>query len=98
MLLFLVAIGHRDHVAAWFGDSSPARWIGLALHIVSFWGIVEFYFLRGTPGPNRFGPDPLPPVSPDPPAASHWDQQSELEFVPYSAGPSPGAHVKRGHD
>ena len=25
-----------------------------------------------------------------------WDQASELQFVPHSAGPSPGAHVKRG--
>jgi uncharacterized membrane protein YhaH (DUF805 family) len=23
------------------------------------WGMVELFFLRGTPGPNRFGPDPL---------------------------------------
>jgi len=87
MLPFLVAIGHRDHVAAWFGDSSPARWIGLALHIVSFWGIVEFYFLRGTSGPNRFGPDPLAPPGTGP----RWDQGSELEFVPHRSGPSEGA-------
>jgi hypothetical protein len=25
-----------------------------------------------------------------------WDQK--LEFIPHSAGPSAGEHVKRGHD
>ena len=94
MLPFLVAIGHHGHVAAWFGGSSPARLVGILLHLLSVWGIVELYFLRGTPGPNRFGADPLAPRD----AAPRWDQGSELEFVPYSAGPSPGPHVNRGHD
>jgi uncharacterized membrane protein YhaH (DUF805 family) len=98
MLPFLIATGFNDHVAVWFGGSTPVRWVGFALHLMSVWGIVELYFLRGTHGLNRFGADPLASISPDPPAASHWDQQSEREFVPYSAGPSPGAHVKRGHD
>jgi uncharacterized membrane protein YhaH (DUF805 family) len=26
------------------------------------WGLVELGFLRGTLGPNRFGPDPLAPA------------------------------------
>jgi len=26
---------------------------------VSIWALVELGFLRGTPGPNRYGPDPL---------------------------------------
>ena len=42
---------------------------GLILHLVSFaitiWAIVELGFLRGTIGPNRYGPDPLPsPILP----------------------------------
>ena len=28
----------------------------------------------------------------------NWYQHSELEFVRRGAGPSPGEHVKRGHD
>ena len=28
------------------------------------WALVENGFLRGTPGPNRFGPDPLGAVAP----------------------------------
>jgi uncharacterized membrane protein YhaH (DUF805 family) len=31
---------------------------GLVL-IVSLWALVELGFLRGTQGPNRYGPDPL---------------------------------------
>jgi uncharacterized membrane protein YhaH (DUF805 family) len=33
--------------------------LGLAAFVVSIWGLVELGFLRGTSGPNRFGPDPL---------------------------------------
>ncbi len=32
--------------------------IGL-IPLVSIWLVVELGFLRGTVGPNRFGPDPL---------------------------------------
>jgi uncharacterized membrane protein YhaH (DUF805 family) len=72
----------------------------LAFDIVglNIWGTVELFVLQGTNGPNRFGPDPLTPASPGGNRASRWDQSSELEFVPYRASPSPGAHVKRGHD
>jgi uncharacterized membrane protein YhaH (DUF805 family) len=28
---------------------------------ISIWAMVELGFLRGTPGPNRYGPDPLGP-------------------------------------
>jgi uncharacterized membrane protein YhaH (DUF805 family) len=76
------------------GDSYPAAFIGLAISIAFIWGYVEIAFLKGTNGPNRFGPDPLTPVDRGP----RWDQQSELEFVPHRAGPPAGAHVKRGHD
>jgi uncharacterized membrane protein YhaH (DUF805 family) len=45
---------------------------GIILHLASFaitvWAIVELGCLRGTAGPNRYGPDPLaPPASPVPP-------------------------------
>ena len=32
---------------------------GLAALAISIWLFVEIGFLRGTPGPSRFGPDPL---------------------------------------
>lgn len=31
----------------------------LAAAAISIWALVELGFLRGTPGPNRYGPDPL---------------------------------------
>src|SRR4051794_7394233 len=30
-----------------------------AISIITIWAIVELGFLKGTPGPNRHGPDPL---------------------------------------
>jgi uncharacterized membrane protein YhaH (DUF805 family) len=80
------------------GDSYAGAVLGLIAFVLYVWGFIELGCLNGTRGPNRFGPDPLAPLPPEPDAASHWDQQSALEFVPHSAGPSPGPHVKRGHD
>jgi hypothetical protein len=60
--------------------------------IALIWGFVEMACLKGTSGPNRFGPDPLAPIDTQP----RWDQQSELTFVPPSAGPPPPPHVMRG--
>lgn len=61
----------------------------LPASILWLWGLVEMFCLRGTTGPNRFGPDPLADIddsSAAPPAKS-WDQQSELDIVPYRAPP-----------
>jgi uncharacterized membrane protein YhaH (DUF805 family) len=33
--------------------------LGLGAFVISIWCLVELGFLRGTSGPNRFGPDPL---------------------------------------
>ena len=42
----------------------PTGFVGLAVSAVAFavglWALVELGFLRGTRGPNRFGPDPVP--------------------------------------
>ena len=86
-------------VGDWLGDSYPANFLLLVMIALSLWGFVETLFLRGTTGPNRFGPDPLPaPVNRSPRTAPNWDQLRELEFVRHGAGPSLGEHVKRGHD
>lgn len=42
---------------------------GLLLMGYGLWLLVETGFLRGTPGPNRFGPDPLGGVGP-----ANWQQ------------------------
>jgi uncharacterized membrane protein YhaH (DUF805 family) len=45
------------------GRSSQSDLIALVLSLAGFgiaiWGLVELGFLRGTVGPNRYGPDPL---------------------------------------
>ena len=42
-------------------DRGRSGWFLLlwCLPILNIWGLIELYFLSGTPGPNRFGPDPL---------------------------------------
>jgi uncharacterized membrane protein YhaH (DUF805 family) len=34
--------------------------LGLVSFIISVWALIELGFLRGTIGPNQYGPDPLP--------------------------------------
>lgn len=35
-------------------------WLLLCITIIGFFVLLYWAFLRGTPGPNRFGPDPMP--------------------------------------
>ena len=94
MVPFFVAPGLYNQFADRLGDSYAAALLGLIVGVLALRDFVEMPCLKGTDRSNRFGPDPLAPRDTGP----HWDQQSELEFVPHSAGRSPGAHVKRGHD
>jgi uncharacterized membrane protein YhaH (DUF805 family) len=73
------------------GHSRLSVLVNAVAVILNVWGFVELLLLSGAKAPNRFGPDPLAPIETGP----HWDQAGELQFVPHSAGPSPGAHVKR---
>jgi uncharacterized membrane protein YhaH (DUF805 family) len=93
-VVFLIAPALLSNIVDRIDDESyAATALALSLAYAAFglkvWGIVELMFFKGTSGPNRFGPDPLAPALPAPPAAAHWDQQGELEFVPHSANPSP---------
>ena len=94
MLPFFVAPGLYHQFEERLNDSYIVALLGFVVGVLALWGFVEMLCLKGTSGPNRFGADPLAPRDTRP----RWDQQSELEFVPHSAGPSTGAHVKRGHD
>jgi uncharacterized membrane protein YhaH (DUF805 family) len=97
---FFIAPGLLDKLSVWI-DNPPLALLVSALGFgLSVWGFVELFCLRGRKGPNRFGPDPLEPVAPVAPVDTRprWDQHSALEFVPHSAGPSPGPHGKRGHE
>jgi uncharacterized membrane protein YhaH (DUF805 family) len=78
------------------GDTWVASCLDLASGILLLCGFIRLGFLKGTGGPNRFGPDPLAPDSKAVLAGPGWDQFSELEIIPASAGPSAASHVKRG--
>ena len=41
-------------------SANPILMVGrLVAAVLSIWGFVELYCLRGTVGDNRYGPDPL---------------------------------------
>jgi len=92
LLLFFVLPGLYSQFGGRLEDSWFAELLGFSAFVIGVWGFVEMYCRKGTKGTNRFGSDPL--ARPD--TRPGWDQQSELEFVPHSAGPSAGPHVKRG--
>jgi uncharacterized membrane protein YhaH (DUF805 family) len=41
------------------GKIAPGELFRLGGNAISIWAFVELGFLRGTPGTNRYGPDPL---------------------------------------
>jgi hypothetical protein len=92
MVLFFVVPGLYGQFEDRLGDPIFVGLLGLAAGCLAIGGGITLYFLKGDSGPNRFGSDPLEPIETN----ARWDQAGELQFVPHSAGPSPGAHVKRG--
>jgi uncharacterized membrane protein YhaH (DUF805 family) len=91
LIPFLAVPGFYDQFESRVGTSMFAGVISFVVSVLGIWAFVELIILKGTTGPNRFGPDPLVEVDTRP----AWDQQSEVEFVPHRAGPSPEAHGKR---
>jgi uncharacterized membrane protein YhaH (DUF805 family) len=57
LLVFYLVPGLLSGGAMNMDDSVILNLLSFA---VSIWGIVQLGFLRGTIGPNRFGPDPIP--------------------------------------
>jgi uncharacterized membrane protein YhaH (DUF805 family) len=57
IVLYYWVPGALDRLSTLLND------VGLLLSVLAFaitiWGLVEIGFLRGTPGTNRYGPDPL---------------------------------------
>ena len=43
----------------WFGPNVADYIFQVALTIIGLWYLVELGFLRGTPGDNKYGPEPL---------------------------------------
>jgi uncharacterized membrane protein YhaH (DUF805 family) len=57
VILIVVAVAvPKEQGAPWYALAGAA---GLAAFVISVWLFVQIGFLRGTQGPNRFGPDPL---------------------------------------
>jgi len=63
ILLFYVAPSVLESAAPG-SDDTPGGIMQLIGVILWVWGLVELGFLRGTTGPNRFGPDPLQQIAP----------------------------------
>jgi uncharacterized membrane protein YhaH (DUF805 family) len=82
-----------------FADRLPDSYADLPLAIAAFalgiWGFIEMYCLKGSRKTNRFGADPLAPPPPRE-KRPRWEQQSEIEMVPHTAGPPPVWRVKSG--
>jgi uncharacterized membrane protein YhaH (DUF805 family) len=94
MVPLLIAPNVIDRLEDRLADSHAVALLSLVALVLYVSGFVELFCLRGTRGPNRFGPDPLAPRDTRP----RWDQQSELEFVPHSTGSSAGPYVMRAHE
>jgi len=60
--------------------------LAAALSLLQTWIIIELFFLMGTDGPNRFGPDPTR-AAPGSPIASHPQPESVPDFLVHRAGP-----------
>jgi uncharacterized membrane protein YhaH (DUF805 family) len=81
---FFIAPGLLDRLSDWIDAPTAAVFVSAIAFGLTIWCFVEMLCLRGTRGPNRFGPDPLAPRDTRP----NWDQQNEVEFVPHRGGPS----------
>ncbi len=57
--VFLVVLAiamPEEQKTVWWAIAAP---VGIAAFVISIWLFVEIGFLKGTQGPNRYGPDPL---------------------------------------
>ena len=85
-------------VRDWLGDSYPADFLMFVMIALSLWGFAEMLGLRGTSGPNRFGPDPLAPrqsrPGTQPRIGTSFANWNLFRAVPADRR---GPHVKRRH-
>lgn len=59
ILVFYVLPGMLQSIAESSGSTPAAGALGLLSFAISIWAFVELGCLRGTEGPNDYGPDPL---------------------------------------
>jgi len=62
ILLFYVGPMVLQGIANTSTSDVVSSGLGLVGFIISIWALVELGFLRGTVGPNQYGPDPLAPT------------------------------------
>ena len=60
----------------------------VGLSVLQTWIVVELFFLTGTEGANRFGPDPTRPAA-KPPALSRSEPFGVPDFLLHRVGPRP---------
>ncbi|MBR1277446.1 DUF805 domain-containing protein [Bradyrhizobium sp. AUGA SZCCT0283] len=97
MVPFFVIPGLYNQFADRLPDSYFMMLPALIVFVLSVWGFVEMYCLKGSRKTNRFGADPLTPPPPRD-TRPRWDQQSEIEMVPRKASPPPVWRVKPGYE
>jgi uncharacterized membrane protein YhaH (DUF805 family) len=61
--------------------------VAIAMSLLATWIVIELFFVIGTDGPNRFGPDPLATVPASTPTNPR--PQSVPAFLVHGAGPTP---------
>jgi uncharacterized membrane protein YhaH (DUF805 family) len=59
LLLFYIVPGLIQWIGALFAGDAGSLVGGAIGSVISIWALVELGFLRGTDGPNQYGPDPL---------------------------------------
>src|ERR1700682_818497 len=62
--------------------------LAVALSLLGTWIVIELFFMMGTDGPNRFGPDPTR-TAPNPPIDSRAEPTGVPDFLVCRAGPAP---------
>jgi uncharacterized membrane protein YhaH (DUF805 family) len=62
--------------------------LAVAMSLLQTWVIIELFFIAGTDGPNRFGPDPTRDTL-EPPADSHPEPAGIPDFLVTRTGPLP---------
>ena len=59
LLVFYLAPSLLSGMAPWLGRDGVGIIFSLAAYAISIWAFVELGCLRGTVGPNKYGPDPV---------------------------------------
>lgn len=60
LLVFYLAPSLLSGSARWLGSDGVGIVLSLCAYAISIWAFVELGCLRGTVGPNKYGPDPVP--------------------------------------